>query len=250
MALLVFVASVSVLVFGIESQPYPQQSSRQSYGAESSGYGGGQAAGGGGGYASSSGSSDGSYQTETKYYYGGKYQGGCTTDGLYYYDDTMFVICSNGYPHEQPCPPGTKTSGSPKYQAGYYYGYTDLCSVNLVDYGYGPEYYAPKGYPVAGDGYAADKKESYGDKGAGYGGYASDKGAYGKDSYAAKNREYGSFDYSGSAKKDAYPKDNRQPYNADTHHQRSAYPQTDIYSAKDSYAPAKSPYGSAIDKKY
>jgi len=73
--------------------------------------------------------------------------GSCVADGLYYRDDTTFVICSNGYPHEQPCPPGTKTSGSPRYQAGYYYGYTDLCSVNLVDYGYGPEYYAPRGYP-------------------------------------------------------------------------------------------------------
>ena len=73
--------------------------------------------------------------------------GSCVTDGLYYRDDTTFVICSNGYPHEQPCPPGTKTSGSPRYQPGYYYGYTDLCSVNLVDYGYGPEYYAPRGYP-------------------------------------------------------------------------------------------------------
>jgi len=71
--------------------------------------------------------------------------GSCVTDGLYYRDDTTFVICSNGYPHEQPCPPGTKTSGSPRYQPGYYYGYTDLCSVNLVDYGYGPEYYAPRG---------------------------------------------------------------------------------------------------------
>lgn len=75
MAFVVLVVTVSVLVFGIESQPYPQQSSHQSYGAESGGYGGGQAAGGGGGYSSSSGSSDGSYQTETKYYYGGKYQG-------------------------------------------------------------------------------------------------------------------------------------------------------------------------------
>lgn len=78
MAFLVLVASVSVLVFGIESQPYPQQSSHQSYGAESGGYGGGHGTGGGGGgggYSSSSGSSDGSYQTETKYYYGGKYQG-------------------------------------------------------------------------------------------------------------------------------------------------------------------------------
>lgn len=73
--------------------------------------------------------------------------GSCVADGLYYRDDTTFIICSNGYPHEQPCPPGTKTSGSPRYQAGYYYGYTDLCSVNLVDYGYGPEYYAPRGYP-------------------------------------------------------------------------------------------------------
>jgi len=89
--------------------------------------------------------------------------GDCASDGLYYRDDTAFVICSNGYPHEQPCPPGTKTSGSPKYQAGYYYGYTDLCSVNLVDYGYGPEYYAPKGYPVS-DGYGGERKDG------GYGG--------------------------------------------------------------------------------
>ena len=81
--------------------------------------------------------------------------GSCVTDGLYYRDDTTFVICSNGYPHEQPCPPGTKTSGSPRYQPGYYYGYTDLCSVNLVDYGYGPEYYAPRGYPYLG----ADHRE-------------------------------------------------------------------------------------------
>jgi len=55
-------------------------------------------------------------------------------------------MCSNGYSHQQPCPPGTKTSGSPSYKAGYYYGYTDLCSVNLVDYGLGPEHYAPVGY--------------------------------------------------------------------------------------------------------
>lgn len=77
MAFVVFVVSVSVLVFGIESQPYPQQSPHQSYGVESGGYGGGhgQATGGGGGYSSNSGSSDGSYQTETKYYYGGKYGG-------------------------------------------------------------------------------------------------------------------------------------------------------------------------------
>lgn len=98
-----------------------------------------------GGYSPSSGQNDD--QKETKYYYGGKYQGSCVADGLYYRDETTFVICSNGYPHEQPCPPGTKTSGSPRYQPGYYYGYTDLCAVNLVDYGYGPEYYAPRGYP-------------------------------------------------------------------------------------------------------
>lgn len=54
-----------------------------------------------------------------------------------------FVVCSNGYPAEQQCPPGTKTAGSPSYQAGYYYGYTDLCSVNLVDYGYAPSSYVP-----------------------------------------------------------------------------------------------------------
>ena len=72
--------------------------------------------------------------------------GTCQGDGLYYKDDTTFVMCSNGYSHQQPCPPGTKTSGSPSYKAGYYYGYTDLCSVNLVDYGLGPEHYAPVGY--------------------------------------------------------------------------------------------------------
>jgi len=85
------------------------------------------------------------------------------TDGLYYRDDTTFVICSNGYPHEQPCPPGTKTSGSPRYQPGYYYGYTDLCSVNLVDYGYGPEYYAPRGYPYL----SPDHRDSRGGGGGG-----------------------------------------------------------------------------------
>ena len=94
------------------------------------------------------------------------------TDGLYYRDDTTFVICSNGYPHEQPCPPGTKTSGSPRYQPGYYYGYTDLCSVNLVDYGYGPEYYAPRGYPASHDGYESPKGSGgYASEGRGAGGY-------------------------------------------------------------------------------
>lgn len=74
--------------------------------------------------------------------------------------------------------------------------------------------------------------------------------------HSFQNREYGSFEYGGSAKKDAYPKDNRLPYNADTpkntYGQRNAYPQTDVYSPKykDSYAPSKSPYGSASDKKY
>ena len=80
----------------------------------------------------------------------------CLGDGLYYKNDNMFVICSNGYPHEQPCPPGTKTAGYPSYKAGYYYGYTDLCSVNLVDYGLGPEHYAPTGF--------AEKESSYGSK--------------------------------------------------------------------------------------
>jgi len=116
-----------------------------------------------GGYSPSSGQNEEQNQKETKYYYGGKYQGSCVADGLYYRDDTTFVICSNGYPHEQPCPPGTKTSGSPRYQAGYYYGYTDLCSVNLVDYGYGPEYYAPRGYPEdAAAGPGRELQSSYG----------------------------------------------------------------------------------------
>jgi len=105
--------------------------------------------------------------------------GSCVTDGLYYRDDTTFVICSNGYPHEQPCPPGTKTSGSPRYQPGYYYGYTDLCSVNLVDYGYGPEYYAPRGYPYLSPnhrsrGSGAPAPSHVGGRGSSAGGYGGD----------------------------------------------------------------------------
>ena len=71
-------------------------------------------------------------------------------------------MCSNGYPHEQPCPPGTKTSGSPSYKAGYYYGYTDLCSVNLVDYGLGPEHYAPNiAYESGKEGTRKKESSSY-----------------------------------------------------------------------------------------
>ena len=120
--------------------------------------------------------------------------GSCVTDGLYYRDDTTFVICSNGYPHEQPCPPGTKTSGSPRYQPGYYYGYTDLCSVNLVDYGYGPEYYAPRGYPYL--------SPDHSERGAGApvrfpAGRAASPGGYGGDSRPAAPSGGAPSSYSG-----------------------------------------------------
>jgi len=142
--------------------------------------------------------------------------GSCVTDGLYYRDDTTFVICSNGYPHEQPCPPGTKTSGSPRYQPGYYYGYTDLCSVNLVDYGYGPEYYAPRGYPylapdhrerggggpgrshvgrtAPGAGYGGDSRSvaPSGGAGASSGGGAAGYGDRSLGSYGVRESTYGS----------------------------------------------------------
>jgi hypothetical protein len=191
--------------------------------------------GGGGGYSPSSGTADDS-QKETKYYYGGKYQGHCVTDGLYYRDDTTFVICSNGYPHEQPCPPGTKTSGSPRYQPGYYYGYTDLCSVNLVDYGYGPEYYAPRGYPssaVGGSrhldgGYdgprpAGRELAGYGDRGGPSDGYGAVREAdYSKSrnsiSSSASAASYGSSkkdvpsSYASSVQLSRYPEAIRNPY--------------------------------------
>jgi len=68
----------------------------------------------------------------------------CSIDGLYYKDDMSYVVCSNGYASYQPCPPGTKTDKFPSYKAGYYYGSSDLCSVNLVDFGYGPYSYMPQ----------------------------------------------------------------------------------------------------------
>ena len=70
--------------------------------------------------------------------------GVCSIDGLYYKDDMSYVVCSNGYASYQPCPPGTKTDKFPSYKAGYYYGSSDLCSVNLVDFGYGPYSYMPQ----------------------------------------------------------------------------------------------------------
>ena len=56
------------------------------------------------------------------------------------------MYCSNGNPYVQPCAPGTRNSGDGTYNPGYYYGYSDFCNVNLVDYGYGPDAYQPYGY--------------------------------------------------------------------------------------------------------
>ena len=67
----------------------------------------------------------------------------CSIDGLYYKDEKSFVVCSNGYASYQPCPPGTKTDKFPSYTAGYYYGSSDLCTMNLVDYGFSPYSYMP-----------------------------------------------------------------------------------------------------------
>jgi hypothetical protein len=151
---------------------------------------------------------------QDKYYYGGKFQGSCSNDGLYYKDDTTFVICSNGYASEQPCPPGTKTGGYPSYQAGYYYGYTDLCSVNLVDYGYGPSSYvsAPEkestqaGYKEKS--YAYDEKKEY--------------NSYGKEAYSTSR----STSYTAAPAVDAYPAP------------KASYPTNNAYpSAPASYAP-------------
>ena len=62
---------------------------------------------------------------------------------MYYKDEMTYVVCSNGYASHLPCPPGTKTDKFPSYTAGYYYGSSDLCSINLVDVGYGPHSYIP-----------------------------------------------------------------------------------------------------------
>ena len=70
--------------------------------------------------------------------------GVCSIDGLYYKDEMSFVVCSNGYASHQPCPPGTKTDKFPSYTSGYYYGSSDLCSVNLINAGFDPYSYAPR----------------------------------------------------------------------------------------------------------
>ena len=70
--------------------------------------------------------------------------GVCSIDGLYYKDEMTYVVCSNGFASHQPCPPGTKTDKFPSYRAGFYYGSSDLCSVNLVDLGLGPYSYMPQ----------------------------------------------------------------------------------------------------------
>jgi hypothetical protein len=161
---------------------------------------------------------------QDKYYYGGKFQGSCSNDGLYYKDDTTFVICSNGYASEQPCPPGTKTGGYPSYQAGYYYGYTDLCSVNLVDYGYGPSsYVSAPAYTDNKDstqaGYKQEKSYGYDDK--------KEYNTYGKETYSTSR----STSYPAASTGDAYQAP-KSSYPAN-----SAYPAAPAsYTSKNTYS--------------
>ena len=76
--------------------------------------------------------------------------GTCGRDGLYYMDASTFVFCSNGNAYYQPCAPGTRNSGQNKFSPGFYYGYSEFCDVNLVDFGYGAQYngYVPVRPPV------------------------------------------------------------------------------------------------------
>ena len=57
----------------------------------------------------------------------------------------------------QPCAPGTRNSGHANYAPGYYYGYSDFCDVNLVDFGYAAGY---AGYQVRETVGQADKENS------------------------------------------------------------------------------------------
>ncbi|ELU17265.1 hypothetical protein CAPTEDRAFT_221239, partial [Capitella teleta] len=140
-----------------------------------------------------------------RYYYGGLFKDKCEDDGLYFLDDRRFVYCSNGNPYIQPCAPGTRNSGDGKYKPGFYYGYSDFCNTNLVDYGYGPEAYQPHAYD-SNDGYKPDSHYS-----GAQGPYdraaetrkipeyrAPQPGSYGGDRYSAKTvvqeRKYGTSD--------------------------------------------------------
>ena len=115
---------------------------------------------------------------------------GCGEDGLYYKNEYNFVICSNGNSYVQPCAPGTRNSGSSHYTPGFYYGYSNFCDVNLVDFGYAANAYA-HGY---------GKKPSYGGKQDHYfgeenyhkSGYAHQQKGYGQKNagYQAKTHEY------------------------------------------------------------
>jgi hypothetical protein len=164
------------------------------------------------------------YQHDAKYYYGGKFQGSCSNDGLYYKDEAAFVICSNGYPSDMSCPPGTKTAEYPSYQAGYYYGYTDLCSVNLVDYGYGPASYSASHQPAAavgGGAYGDSPLEGYKEKSY-HGGYSGDK-----DDYSSPSSPGAAAPVPSSKETYSTPKQNSYPSSS---------------SSDDSYPPPKSSY--------
>lgn len=178
---------------------------------------------------------------EPKYYYGGKFNGVCSIDGLYYKDEKSFVVCSNGYASYQPCPPGTKTDKFPSYTAGYYYGSSDLCSMNLVDYGYSPHSYMP--HVVSHD---KKPQTSYEEKPVTYGSETPRKDTY--------PPSYSSYD----SPKDPYPPppsydsssshDAHAGYPPETSYQLPVYHPPSTYAVDDQY-PAPTHTGSYPPKK-
>jgi len=93
----------------------------------------------------------------------------CANDGYYFNDDTSITLCSNGNAYRMHCAPGTQNSGGRHYSKSY----SDFCTVNLNDYGYGASKYGShSSFSSSGGG--------YGGYGGGYGGGG---GGYGKPSY-------------------------------------------------------------------
>jgi len=97
------------------------------------------------------------------YLLGGWFLGAvCSNDGYYFNDQASITLCSNGNAYRVRCAPGTQNSGGRHYSKSY----SDFCTVNLNDYGYGASKYASQqsfssGHGHGGGGYGHQQAPSY-----------------------------------------------------------------------------------------
>jgi len=102
----------------------------------------------------------------------------CSNDGYYFNDQASITLCSNGNAYRVRCAPGTQNSGGRHYSKSY----SDFCTVNLNDYGYGASKYASQQSFSSGHGHG----------GGGGGGYGHQQAPSYKPSYSPpKQPQYG-----------------------------------------------------------